>query len=79
MIQYGTGHGKDGNGKGLTARHARLCVGAAATLVHGGALETSDPANAGERRLPPYYPLLLTIADQRQKRVKNDFRIPADT
>jgi len=29
---YGTGHGKHGNAKGLTARHARLAVGAAASL-----------------------------------------------
>ncbi|HYV35243.1 MAG TPA: abortive infection family protein [Gemmataceae bacterium] len=30
---YGTGHGKDGTVKGLTARHARLAVGAAVALV----------------------------------------------
>ncbi|MBK7706842.1 MAG: abortive infection family protein [Acidobacteria bacterium] len=30
---YGTGHGKDGRSKGLTARHAKLAVGAAATLA----------------------------------------------
>jgi len=30
---YGTGHGKHGNASGLSARHARLAVGAAATLV----------------------------------------------
>lgn len=30
---YGTGHGKDGKVKGLTARHARLAVGAATTLA----------------------------------------------
>lgn len=30
---YGTGHGKTGTAKGLTARHARLAVGAASTLV----------------------------------------------
>lgn len=30
---YGTGHGKHGNTSGLTARHAKLAVGAAATLV----------------------------------------------
>lgn len=30
---YGTGHGKNGNAIGLTARHARLAVGAASTLV----------------------------------------------
>ncbi len=30
---YGTGHGKDGKAKGLTPRHARLAVGAAATLA----------------------------------------------
>lgn len=30
---YGTGHGKAGKSKGLSARHARLAVGAASTLV----------------------------------------------
>lgn len=30
---YGTGHGKEGNHRGLNARHARLVVGAASTLV----------------------------------------------
>ena len=30
---YGTGHGKDGNFKGLSVRHARLATGAAATLA----------------------------------------------
>lgn len=30
---YGTGHGKAGKAKGLTARHARLSVGCAATLA----------------------------------------------
>ncbi len=30
---YGTGHGKHGQAKGLTARHARLAVGAASTLA----------------------------------------------
>lgn len=30
---YGTGHGKDGRVKGLTPRHARLAVGAAAALA----------------------------------------------
>jgi hypothetical protein len=30
---YGTGHGKDGRVRGLTSRHARLCVGAASALV----------------------------------------------
>lgn len=30
---YGTGHGPDGKAKGLRARHARLAVGAAATLA----------------------------------------------
>jgi len=30
---YGTGHGRDGRSRGVTARHARLAVGAAATLV----------------------------------------------
>jgi len=30
---YGTGHGKDGKSKGVSARHARLAVGAASTLV----------------------------------------------
>ncbi len=30
---YGTGHGKEGRSKGLSARHARLAVGSAATLA----------------------------------------------
>lgn len=30
---YGTGHGKDGNYGGLSARHAKLAVGAASTLA----------------------------------------------
>jgi hypothetical protein len=30
---YGTGHGKSGKAKGLGARHARLAVGAAATVA----------------------------------------------
>ena len=30
---YGTGHGPDGKAKGLSARHARLATGAAATLA----------------------------------------------
>ncbi|MEX0761538.1 MAG: abortive infection family protein [Dehalococcoidia bacterium] len=30
---YGTGHGKDGNARGLTPRHARLAVGSATTLA----------------------------------------------
>jgi len=30
---YGTGHGKHGSTRGLSARHARLMVGSAATLV----------------------------------------------
>lgn len=30
---YGTGHGKHGRASGLTARHAKLAVGAAATLA----------------------------------------------
>lgn len=30
---YGTGHGRRGSAKGLSPRHARLAVGAAATLV----------------------------------------------
>jgi virulence-associated protein VapD len=30
---YGTGHGRQGNTKGLAARHAQLAVGCAATLV----------------------------------------------
>ena len=30
---YGTGHGKDGSSKGLSARHAKLAVGAASTLA----------------------------------------------
>ena len=30
---YGTGHGKHGKSQGLTARHAKLAVGAASTLV----------------------------------------------
>lgn len=29
---YGTGHGKEGRARGLAARHAKLCVGAASTL-----------------------------------------------
>ena len=29
---YGTGHGKGGNHKGLTVRHARLAVSASAAL-----------------------------------------------
>lgn len=31
---YGTGHGQDGDAKGLSPRHARLTVGAAATLAY---------------------------------------------
>ncbi len=31
---YGTGHGMEGNAKGLTPRHAKLAVGAASTLVN---------------------------------------------
>ena len=31
---YGTGHGRDGRARGVTPRHARLAVGAAATLVN---------------------------------------------
>ena len=31
--QYGTGHGDDGNTKGLQTRHAQLAVGSAVTLV----------------------------------------------
>lgn len=31
--QYGTGHGKQASSKGLTARHAKLAVGAASTLA----------------------------------------------
>jgi hypothetical protein len=31
--QYGSGHGKNANFKGLTARHAKLSVGAASTLA----------------------------------------------
>ena len=30
---YGSGHGKDGNFKGLQPRHARLAVGASSTLA----------------------------------------------
>ena len=30
---YGTGHGKDGRARGVSPRHARLCVGAASALV----------------------------------------------
>ena len=30
---YGTGHGKDGKSGGLSARHAKLAVGAASTLA----------------------------------------------
>ena len=30
---YGTGHGKDGKSSGLSARHAKLAVGAASTLA----------------------------------------------
>jgi hypothetical protein len=30
---YGTGHGKGGRTKGLSPRHAKLAVGAAATLA----------------------------------------------
>jgi hypothetical protein len=30
---YGTGHGKDGRTRGVSPRHARLCVGAASALV----------------------------------------------
>lgn len=30
---YGTGHGRDGRSRGVNARHARLAVGAATTLV----------------------------------------------
>jgi Abortive infection C-terminus len=30
---YGTGHGKHGKTEGLSARHAKLAVGAASTLV----------------------------------------------
>jgi hypothetical protein len=30
---YGTGHGKAGAARGLSARHARLAVGSAATLA----------------------------------------------
>ncbi|WP_428848607.1 abortive infection family protein [Shewanella marisflavi] len=31
--KYGTGHGKEGNAKGLSSRHAKLAVGAASTLA----------------------------------------------
>lgn len=31
--KYGTGHGKEGDAKGLTPRHAKLAVGAASTLA----------------------------------------------
>jgi hypothetical protein len=30
---YGSGHGRSGRAKGLSARHARLAVGAVSTLV----------------------------------------------
>lgn len=30
---YGTGHGRTGSAKGLSARHARLAVGSAGTLA----------------------------------------------
>ena len=30
---YGTGHGKEGRARGVSPRHARLCVGAASALV----------------------------------------------
>lgn len=30
---YGTGHGKDGRARGVSSRHAKLCVGAATALV----------------------------------------------
>jgi hypothetical protein len=30
---YGTGHGKDGKTQGVKPRHAKLAVGAAATLT----------------------------------------------
>lgn len=32
--KYGTGHGKEGNTKSLSPRHARLVAGATATIVH---------------------------------------------
>jgi len=31
--EYGSGHGKEGNFKGLQPRHAKLAVGAATTLA----------------------------------------------
>ncbi|MBB6326657.1 hypothetical protein FHS59_002285 [Algoriphagus iocasae] len=31
--EYGSGHGKDGNFRGLQPRHAKLAVGAASTLA----------------------------------------------
>ncbi len=51
---YGTGHGKGASHKGLSARHARLAVGAASTLAvflvqtHREQIETMDgQSNAG--------------------------------
>lgn len=41
---YGTGHGKTGSAKGLSARHARLAVGSAATLATF-LLETHEERN----------------------------------
>lgn len=32
--KYGTGHGKNGSTKGLSARHARLVVGSTSAIVH---------------------------------------------
>lgn len=44
---YGTGHGKAGNSKGLTPRHARLAVGTAATLATF-LLETHEAGGNGK-------------------------------
>jgi hypothetical protein len=43
---YGSGHGKGPNERGLTARHARLCAGAASTLA------TFLMETAVQRRVP---------------------------
>jgi len=41
---YGTGHGRDGSARGVSARHARLAVGAASTLATF-LLETHEERN----------------------------------
>lgn len=43
---YGTGHGRTGSSKGLSARHARLAVGSAATLA-SFLLETHEDRSRG--------------------------------